>query len=147
MAASGVALLGDGWAIGGHWAAIPGAAGVLCLLAVLALPGWSVGSPLVAAAFVGQVALAAQPNRVLVVLGAALLACLLACGEVLGSRLDGDLPGLLRPHALPVLAAVGTGVVVAAVSTLSIGDSALVAMVAVGGAACVALLLLTATRS
>jgi hypothetical protein len=144
---SGAALLGVGWAIGGQWAALGAAAGLACLLALLALPGWAAGPVLVAGAFVAEVAVAARANWTLVVLGGALLSCFLAASEVHGGRLGGGWAAMLRPHAVPVLAAVVAGVIVAAVSTLSIGSSALVALVAVGGAACVVLLLLAGSRS
>lgn len=147
VVASGVALLAVGWAIGGQWAAIGAGAGILCLAAVVAVPDWVTGPVAVAAAFVAEVAVAESPNWVLVVLGAVLLACFLACSELHENRIDGGWPTALRPHTLPVLACAAAAVIVAAVSTLSIGDSAVVALVAVGGAVCVALLLLAGTRS
>jgi hypothetical protein len=136
-----------GWAIGAQWAAFGAGAGILCLVGVVAVPDWVTGPVVVAAAFVAEVAVAHRPNWALVVVGAVLLACFLACSEVHENRIGGGWLDALHPHWLPVLACAVAAVIVAAVSTLSIGAVAVVALVAVGGAVCVALLLLAGTRS
>lgn len=141
----GVALLLTGWWLSTSWvAAVAGVVGLLGLLAVLIRRRWHAPPSLVGVAVIAQVAVPRQPNWTLVVLAGVLLAVFLALSEIHESRLDSASWSVATgPHRVPVGAGVVTVLLAAGVHVaITRGPAADIAL-AIGAAACVALLLLT----
>lgn len=147
VAANGVALLIVGWAISAQaWSAVAGAAGVLALAVVVLWRGWAEGATVVAAAFIAQLALAEDPNWLLVLVGTALLACFLAVSELYGNHIAGELRAIVRPHVVPVLAGTGAAVLAIVASVLPIEGDIILVAIGIAAAACVLLLIVAVTQ-
>lgn len=148
VGANGVALLAVGWAVGGGvWAAVAGVAGLLALGAVVARRGWAGAAVVVAVAFMAEVALAGSPDWALVLLGAVLLACFLALGELHENGVDvhgtgADARAAVRPHVVPVLACVAAAVIAIVAAVLPLDGDVVVVAASIAAAACVGVLIL-----
>lgn len=147
-AASGVALLAVGWAVGGGvWAAVAALVGLLALAAVVARRAWAESAVAVAAAFIAEVALAENPNWALVLIGVVLLACFLALGELHENGIhlngaDAHARSAVRPHVVPVLACVAAAVIAIVAAVLPLDGDVVVVAASIAAAACVGVLIL-----